>query len=80
MAFKAFAIFVIVSLTIVSTVSAGPYQYFSFRGPSSVCIPGSSYFDGCNNCFCQNDAHTVGCTTNWCMYAAKIPPPDDFWQ
>jgi len=53
------------------------------------CVPGKTYFDGCNICRCHSTG-IVSCTmkacemydpyTNLMILVSEIPPPADFWQ
>jgi len=53
------------------------------------CVPGKTYFDGCNTCRCHAN-NVISCIliecemynpyTNSMIPAANIPPPADFWQ
>ncbi|XP_001604586.1 serine protease inhibitor 3-like [Nasonia vitripennis] len=54
--------------------------YVSVAEAKKQCVPGKSYFDGCNTCFCS-EAHSVQCTRRLCPDPWKrLSPPADFYQ
>ena len=70
-------------LLIVESFGAAVYE------AKRNCIPGKSYFDGCNTCLCEENGGII-CTLKYCeiidpktgtrKMAEYIPPPDNFWS
>ena len=58
-------------------------------GEKGECVPGKSYYDGCNTCYCHKSGF-IGCTSLSCKEidpetgiakeVPKIPPPPNFWK
>ncbi|XP_036147708.1 uncharacterized protein LOC118647269 [Monomorium pharaonis] len=70
MAFKAFVIFIIVSLMVL-TISAVPLEL----PPAVKCqIDKRSFFDGCNVCKCSLEGKLFGCTKGPCPPSIPIGP------
>ncbi|KAG6795787.1 serine protease inhibitor 3 [Apis mellifera caucasica] len=54
-----------------------------------MCVPGKSFFDGCNTCTCTDDGNFI-CTMTACedydpetdtsVPVKILEPPPDFWQ
>ncbi|XP_076617989.1 uncharacterized protein LOC143340198 [Colletes latitarsis] len=60
---------------IVSSVANG-------EDSGKKCMPGKSYFDGCNWCYCHKSGF-IGCTEVDCSGNPEINtlnPPEEFWQ
>ncbi|KAK1124115.1 hypothetical protein K0M31_007139 [Melipona bicolor] len=84
MSFKLFG-FLLLFLLIVVIVT----NVVADSGGKGECVPGKSYYDGCNTCYCHKSGF-IGCTSLSCKEidletgvskeVTKIPPPPDFWK
>mmetsp|Transcript_13573 Transcript_13573/g.39138 ORF Transcript_13573/g.39138 Transcript_13573/m.39138 type:complete len:147 (+) Transcript_13573:168-608(+) len=72
--------FIAMTIVVLAGVAAADVTVVESGDDGRVCPPGCvSWFDGCNNCFCNEDGSLGGCTRKFCPPGTEEPPRCRKW-